>query len=385
MRARVESEPGWIFSRRQDLALFGGTALVSIALMLVGYPLGLWSRPYPLWAWAATVLFVDVAHVWSTIFRVYLDGDEVRRKPTLYLGAPVLVYALGVAVYARFGHAGFWRALAYVAVWHFVRQQVGWVAIYQRIRSEISVWDARLDKLAVYAATVGPVLYWHANMPREFDWFVSGDFVRGALGARSGAIAEWTMFAILALWGARKLQRARGERAINPGVALIVVSTFACWYGGIVLTNNDWSFTVTNVLIHGIPYLALLWRYASNRFGAENSQTDPAHRAGEAPREPALAARVVFAGAWAFVAILVVIALVEEFAWDQLAWHERTALFGDLGFRLDASVLRWIVPLLALPQATHYVLDGFVWRGGEKNPTLASTLGLRVTSQISAP
>lgn len=216
MRARVESEPGWIFSRRQDLALFGGTALVSIALMLVGYPLGLWSRPYPLWAWAATVLFVDVAHVWSTIFRVYLDGDEVRRKPTLYLGAPVLVYALGVAVYARFGHAGFWRALAYVAVWHFVRQQVGWVAIYQRIRSEISVWDARLDKLAVYAATVGPVLYWHANMPREFDWFVSGDFVRGALGARSGAIAEWTMFAILALWGARKLQRARRTRD-QPG------------------------------------------------------------------------------------------------------------------------------------------------------------------------
>jgi hypothetical protein len=380
MRASVESEPGWIFSRRADLALFGGTALFSLALLAAGYPLGLWSRPYPLWAWAATVLFVDVAHVWSTIFRVYLDGSEVRRRPGLYFGAPALVYAAGVALYARFGHGGFWRVLAYVAVWHFVRQQVGWVAIYHRLRAEKSRWDARLDKLAVYAVTVGPVLYWHANLPRGFDWFVAGDFVAGRVSPVAGSVAEWSMFAVLAAWCARKLWRSKAGVAANPGVALIVLSTFACWYGGIVLTNNDWSFTVTNVLIHGVPYLALLWRYARNRFASDRANCA---EVGAAPREPGAAARVVAAGAWAFVALLVLIALVEEFAWDQLAWHERAVLFGDLGFRFDPAVLQWIVPLLALPQATHYVLDGFVWRGGNHNPKLASTLGLRVVGDSS--
>lgn len=384
MRARIESEPGWIFSRREDLALFGGTALFSLLLLLAGFPLGLWARPYPLWAWAATVLFVDVAHVWSTIFRVYLDAGEVRRRPVLYLGAPALVYIAGVALYARFGHAGFWRALAYVAVWHFVRQQVGWVAIYQRIRRESSVWDARLDKLAVYAATVGPVLWWHAHLPRGFDWFVAGDFVEGRLSAGAGAVAERAMLAILAAWAVRKLVRAQRGTPVNPGVALVVTTTFLCWYGGIVLTNNDWSFTVTNVLIHGVPYLWLLWRYARNRFGPANSQSNSELEAGAAPKEPTAGARVVAAGFVAFVAILVVIAIVEEFAWDQLAWHERTALFGDLGFRLDAAVLRWIVPLLALPQATHYVLDGFVWRGGAHNPELTATLGLRTIEPKSA-
>jgi hypothetical protein len=368
----VRSAPGWIFSRTEDVALFGGTAFLSLTLALVGLPLGLWDRPFPMWAWAATVLLVDVAHVWSTIFRVYLDGEEVRRRPWLYCGAPLAAYALGVLAYARLGHLGFWRTLAYVAVWHFVRQQVGWVAVYHRLRSEARSWDARLDKLAVYACTLGPVLWWHAHLPRAFDWFVAGDFAEGIVSVAVGRLALGAMWLVLALWVVRQATRARpaSSRRPNPGVALVIVSTFACWFGGIVLTNNDWCFTFTNVLIHGVPYLALLWRYARNRFGA-----DVASEAGAPPVEEGLARRVVSWGVIPFIALLVALALVEEALWDQLAWHERTALFGDLGLRLDPSFLQWIVPLLALPQATHYVLDGFVWKGGASNPALTRTLG----------
>jgi hypothetical protein len=157
-------------------------------------------------------------------------------------------------------------------------------------------------------------------------------------------------------------------------VVLLLTTTFACWYGGIVLSNNDWCFTVTNVLIHGIPYLALLWRYARNRFDEDEVS---AHVAGAAPREAGLGRAVVLSGVWAFVALLAALALVEEFAWDQFAWHERTMLFGDLGLRWSTEILRWVVPLLALPQATHYVLDAFVWRGGSANPDLPRMLGLQ--------
>jgi hypothetical protein len=34
----------------------------------------------------------------------------------------------------------------------------------------------------------------------------------------------------------------------------------------------------------------------------------------------------------------------------------------------------WLVPLLALPQATHYVLDGFIWRR-KSNPDVATAWG----------
>ena len=40
---------------------------------------------------------VDVAHVWSTAFVVYLDPAEWRRRPLLYGGVPIALFAGGVA------------------------------------------------------------------------------------------------------------------------------------------------------------------------------------------------------------------------------------------------------------------------------------------------
>ncbi len=35
----------------------------------------------------------------------------------------------------------------------------------------------------------------------------------------------------------------------------------------------------------------------------------------------------------------------------------------DMGkVHLDPDIMKIIVPLLALPQVTHYIIDGFIWR-----------------------
>ena len=68
------------------------------------------------------------------------------------------------------------------------------------------------------------------------------------------------------------------------------------------------------------------------------------------------------------------LAFGEELLWDKLVWHERSRLFGEGGPVLPADVLALVVPLLALPQATHYVLDAFVWKAG-KDAALLVRLG----------
>lgn len=69
-----------------------------------------------------------------------------------------------------------------------------------------------------------------------------------------------------------------------------------------------------------------------------------------------------------FAATLWAVAYLEELLWDRAIWHDRPHLFGgDLGLD-DAHT--FLVPLLAVPQLTHYVLDGFLWRRGQ-NPRLA--------------
>jgi hypothetical protein len=45
--------------------------------------------------------------------------------------------------------------------------------------------------------------------------------------------------------------------------------------------------------------------------------------------------------------------------WDRTVWHERSWLFGD-GWSGPPRAL--CLAALAVPQITHYVLDGFIWR-----------------------
>lgn len=359
VEADTRPRPGlWLVSARWDLLIFGGSALLAFTLLLLGRLTGVLEGATPTWAWVATVVFVDVAHVWATAYRVYVDPEEVRRRSGLYAGIPLACYAGGVLLYAA-SAALFWRVLAYVAVFHFVRQQYGWVALYRRRLGLRSRLDRVLDDAAIYSATLYPLLYWHAHLPREFEWFIAGDFLPGL--PREAATLAWPVHVTLtAAYALRQLQLLAMGRPVSPGKNLILATTWLTWYVGIVVFNSDYAFTVTNVLVHGIPYLGLVWVYGRSRFQGS----------------PLPVARVFRPGAWPlFLAPLLAAAWSEEWAWDRLVWHEHGALFPGPSLMPGPEVLALVVPLLALPQATHYVLDAWVWRVRPENPGLARHLG----------
>ncbi len=353
----------WLFGRNLDLAAFLGPVLVAIAFVLVGRAMGL--RTTPPWAFLLCVILVDVAHVHGTVYRVYLDPSELARRKWLYFGTPVVAYAIGVALHATGGPLRFWRVLAYVAVWHFVRQQIGWVALYRarlgELRDPARRIDRFLDPAVVYAATLYPLVYWHSTLPRRFSWFMRGDFfVFSQAANRVLPLARVVWAALLVAFVLRQAQLVLGGQTVSVGKILVVLSTALLWWLGIVHWNDDYAFTVTNVLPHGVPYFVLVLLYARRRF------TDPT-----AP--PARFGAWLFAsGVTLAFAGLVVVAFCEEWAWDLWVWHDHEQIFGE-GRVLSATALALLVPLLALPQAVHYVLDGYVWRGRE-NPDLGRYL-----------
>jgi hypothetical protein len=342
----------WIFSPAIDLAVFGAPALVALALVAAAPSLGLAGAETPDWAWIAGVLLVDVAHVWSTGLVTYLDRSELARRPVLYATVPLAGWLAGVFVYALGGAAAFWRGLAYLAIFHFVRQQYGWLALYRARAGERT--GALVDGAMIYAATLYPLVWWHTASPRAFSWFVAGDLATG-LPHAIATIAGALYLAIIAAYLARAVAGAlRGP--VPWGKHLVVATTAACWYVGIVATDGDFTFTVTNVLIHGIPYVALIVVY-----GRAVAAADPASAA-------STGARLLRHPAARAVAALWIVAFVEEVIWDRAVWHDHAGLFGGgLGVD-DLHVI--LVPLLAVPQLSHYVLDGFLWRRGE-NPRLA--------------
>lgn len=342
--AATQAQP-WILSRRADLLMFGGTFLLGIALILAGALLGILKSPLPLGAWLLLVVAVDVTHVHATWLRTYFDLDELRRHPARYALVPLLAYALGVWAHSR-GSLTFWRLLAYFAVFHFVRQQYGWVALYARKEASWQRLDRWLDAGAIYAATLWPLLWWHAHLPRRFSWFVAGDFA----GPLSQSFVQTTLplyAALLLGFAVRQCWRWRRERFFPIGKSLVVATTAAAWWVAIVGLDSDWAFTALNVLPHGIPYVALVWQRST----------------GESPRRGPAGA-LLKAGPFAFLALLLALGYGEEWLWDLGIWHDHPELFGE-GWNLGSTAQALLVPLLALPQAVHYALDGFIWRRGE--------------------
>ena len=238
------SRSRWLFSAPIDLAVFGGTALVALALVALAPALGasLGTSPEapggaPEWSWIAGVLLVDVAHVWSTSFVVYLDPAEWKRRPGLYAGTPLAVFAAALALYA-WGEGPFWRAIAYLAVFHFIRQQYGWVMMYRAKNAERDRLGRWLDGATIYAATGYPLVWWHAHLPRGFAWMRDGDFVSGLPGW-TVELARVIYLGLLASYVARGAwQLVRGQ-SVSWGKHLIVATTVACWYVGIVATDSS--------------------------------------------------------------------------------------------------------------------------------------------------
>ncbi len=337
----VISKPNyWLFSRNLDLTVFLGSALLSLFLLVVGWKFGILNGESPEWTWVSAVLFIDVAHVWSTSFRVYFDKEEFKRRIWLYILVPIFGYAIGVALYSE-GHLVFWKSLAALAVFHFVRQQYGWVALYRRKLRETENWTWWIDAAAIYMATVYPLAYWMTSLPRNFEWFVKDDFVS------IPAVVEPVLFPIylisLTFYFGKSVYLYLTRGFLNIGKDIVVATTAICWYAGIVLFNSDYAFTVTNVIIHGVPYFALIYIYA--RFRRET--VGPVYR--------------TLSHNWLiFLATLWALAYIEELFWHRGVWHEKEWLFGP-GWELE-NVKTYLVPLLALPQLTHYALDGFIWR-----------------------
>jgi hypothetical protein len=348
----------WLFSAPLDLAVFGGTALVALVLVALAPALGIGPRmgDAPEWSWIVGVLLVDVAHVWSTTFVVYLDPVEWKRRPLLYALTPVAAFAIGVALYA-WGPGPFWRAIAYLAVYHFIRQQYGWVMMYRARNGERDQLGRWLDGATIYLATIYPLVWWHAHLPRGFAWMRAGDFMTG-LPVELATSVGILYLALLAIYATRAIGQFVRRQPVSWGKHLVVITTAACWYVGIVASNTDYTFTITNVLIHGVPYMALVYIYARNA-------------AREAPGSANARLLTRGRGIVIFLSTLWLVAYVEEMLWDRALWHDREWLFGsgiDIG---NGAVI--LAPLLAVPQLTHYFLDGFLWRR-RSNPRLGRLL-----------
>lgn len=351
-QARTQSQP-WLESAYFDLIFIVGPAFISsiVALLFKGQMESM--RTLPLWAWVSFVLFVDVAHVYSSLFRTYLNKKAFSKHQGLLILIPLVCWAVGSLLYT-IDALLFWRSLAYLAVFHFIRQQYGFLALYSRNDSAEARKFKLLDELFIYLAALYPLAFWHTSLPRNFNWFVEGDFVE-SLPSVVSEVLFFIYVAVGSLYVLKELILMKTAGSFNLPKNLVVFGTALSWWVAIVAINSDMSFTMVNVVSHGIPYMALVWLYQRR---ALNLQSSDANRSNSP-------LRILLGFVPAFLVFLCLLAYLEEGLWDGFIWREHLAFFSPfagLPLIADKTILAILVPLLSLPQSTHYVLDGFIWR-----------------------
>lgn len=335
----------WIHNAKTDWwFILSPPFLVLLIIFLFQKQIQVLENSYSFYTWLLLIVFVDVAHVYSTLFKTYFVKGEVRRQKLLYLGIPLISWCLGIALF-QFGSLTFWSVLALIAVFHFIRQQYGFMRLYARF--EPNDWSKKMDEVAVYSATIYPMLYWFKT-PRAFTWFVNNEF--DWLKDLPDYIGPLTVLyiGILVIWLAKTIGEAIQTKTLNIPKTALITGTYLSWYFGIVYFNNDLLFTFLNVISHGIPYIALI--YIREIKQKENNQ---------------LKGMQVFkslSGIFLFIAVILGFAFLEEFLWETLVWNEHFSL--DL--TVSESLLQFLIPLLVVPQLTHYLLDGFIWRKPKK-------------------
>ncbi|MBN8643052.1 MAG: hypothetical protein J0L86_14665 [Flavobacteriales bacterium] len=333
-------EQPWIHKSKTDSAfILAPSFLVLVIVFLCQDWLVAIQDQYSFYTWLFLIVFIDVAHVYATLFKTYFVPAEFQRRKKLYVGLPLFCFVIGFVLFL-FGSQVFWSVLAYVAVFHFIRQQYGFMRLYSRNEDKTYAW---IDNLIIYSATIYPMLFWFLSSKRQFNWFVENEFIKYE-NHYLITIFTYLYFAIMAFYVIRTIFNSIKQQYFNFPKNAIIIVTALSWYFGIVYFNNDLVFTLLNVVSHGIPYIALI--YLNEIEKKKREELGFLHT---------LKARK---GMVLFILFLLLIAFSEEFLWEILVWNEQFSVA-----EFDFSNWQFIlVPLLTVPQFTHYLLDGFIWK-----------------------
>lgn len=340
----------WIMSPKKDFMGIILPGLLSILFVFVLGSFGKLPQSESPWVWLFLVVFIDVAHVWSTLFRTYFHQFAAKEFEKELFIIPLMSFLVATLVYVIQANI-FWRILAYIAVYHFIKQQIGFLKIYLR-KEKKDLWY-KFQVLFMYFLMLYPVIFWHTN-ERSFFWFEKNDFI-----SLSAPLIEKILYALylisICIYLVINIKRFF-QKVFNLSAFFLCVITGGVWFVGIIPFNNDFAFTLTNVVNHGVPYLFLI--YSSSL----TQNYSPKYKFLSIFQSAKYYKRFIF-----MLLIVLVFGYFEESLWDLFIWHEhQDVFFHNKYLVVDELTTALVVGALITPQLSHYILDGIIWKRSRK-------------------
>lgn len=329
------------FSTSRDAALFLLPLLVALCIYIVALAFGSISQmDFPLFF--LLYLLIDFPHLYSTSLRV-IYSNENRMHTVVAVGTGAIVcfiFLLFLFSYTDYG----WSVLAYIAIFHFMRQQIGWLKLLQDGQS---YFYSKLEVSAMYAIVVSGILFWHSCRSASFFWFPGAVNIPTAVIFSN--ICDVVMIVLCVLCLYIKVKDCKNEIIIRPAKIYLLLSTIFTWQIMLRLVPlTPVSFAIFNTVTHGLPYLIwIFWFYSF-----QSSRT-----------------KYLFFIPMMFYLLFIFLGIVENYFYFGSMRKEEFQLFSQWKMIGGAKTSKVFLCLALTPQMIHFIADGFVWKI-KKSPEL---------------
>ena len=333
----LKDSNSWIYSPRQDLVL---TAVVFAAALLLPT---ITPTKWGLLEFSIVAILIDQNHIFTTLFRIYFDPTEFKRRRMLYLFAPA-VAAGAAALTLRIGPSVFWFTFSALSMFHFIRQQFGWFMI--TIRKNVAALGAAevlLNKTLFYGLIILPMIY---GMSERSIGFYLISF-KPELPTFLAAPVLTLYFMVFTAAVVYEFNKARSTGFLNWAKYNQYLVTFVISF--LMHLFGRGMSPVPVIVAHGITY----W-YASYVMLRRNPNT----------LLPPL--KNLMMGRWSLVSLFALISTITFLYWNTFYNADVAKLFfGNLAYLAPVvfGTFSW----------THYLLDAFIWKSSD-NPAVREIL-----------
>lgn len=354
----------WIlYSRGFDFIFFFLPFIATYIFVTFGntyFPNILYPENSPLWFFIFIIIF-DVWHVWWTLYRWYLQKNILKKHWKLLIGIPIFsIISLIILCNIQIPwHDPLYvplSFLAYMAVFHFIKQQVGFVQLYGRQAENLdslTYISKKIDTIITWIVTGFPFAYWMMHYENiSLNWFIPWEYI---FISKLVPYTEflWILYGLcIIIYCIFQLILLLRWARLNPLKYLYIIGTAYIWFNGMVAYDSIIIFGFGNILLHGLNYYGIvIWSTRSN-IEAYGKWLEKIKKMG------------VILFSLGIVLSMASLWYIEEFFWNQFVWREKNMIFSDFFYNIWYSepILILIVSILGSVQLTHYILDRYIWR-----------------------
>lgn len=308
------------------------------------------------------ILIVDFGHIFAQWFRIFSNPMETRKSKTRYICFCVSTYFVIGAILMAPTLEAVRSFTIYLVIWHFVKQQYGYIRIYSRTDGPKSKVVERLEKFFIQASMFYPVFYSHYRPElKGFYWESGYIHIPEGPGSVVNALFAASVIGAGCFYCYHEYKRSKKNAMFNWPKNLALLGGLLGWNLAVFMSRGNSTIFFTVVLVHDMTYIMMVWLTGRRDRKLQTADSNPKEW------QEWLRWTSPLGFVWYFFTLnlvgLIVICAYYQIEKGHLAYE---VFFGDFFSALpslkDTAFSGFGTSIFFTTQVTHYVMDGYLWK-----------------------